>query len=163
MGSTAKVSKSGSKSQDDKKSQKKRQSINYKPSTSKRGGDDKKKIRFHPGTVALREIYALQKRTHLLIQKRPFQLLVRDLMSKFKGDLRWRASVQEAAEHHIVSIFEHAVLLSVHRQKKTVIARDLDVVMRIHERLEGALRVGRLREGTALAADLPSGATMVAA
>merc|ERR1711991_517539 len=78
-----KVSKSGSKSQDDKKSQKKRQSITYKPSTSKRG-DDKKKIRFHPGTVALREIHALQKRTHMLIQKRPFQLLVRNVMSTIK-------------------------------------------------------------------------------
>merc|ERR1711991_944981 len=137
--STAKVSKLGSKSQDDKKSQKKRQSITYKPSTSKRG-DDKKKIRFHPGTVALREIHALQKRTHMLIQKRPFQLLVRNVMSTIKMDLRWRPSaleaVQEATEHHIVSIFEHAVLLSVHRQKKTVIARDLDVVMRIRERLE---------------------------
>ena len=42
-------------------------------------GQPKKPRRYHPGTVALREIRRYQKSTKLLIRKLPFQRLVREL------------------------------------------------------------------------------------
>jgi len=42
-------------------------------------GAVKKPHRFRPGTVALREIRKYQKSTELLIRKRPFQRLLREI------------------------------------------------------------------------------------
>lgn len=53
-------------------------------------GGIKKGIRkWRPGTVALREIRRYQKSTELLLRKRPFQRLVREVAQDFKLDLRW--------------------------------------------------------------------------
>ena len=43
-----------------------------------------KKFRWHPGTVALREIRKFQKGTDLLLRKAPFQRLVREIAQDFK-------------------------------------------------------------------------------
>jgi histone H3 len=40
----------------------------------------RKPYRWHPGTVALREIQKFQKNTDLLIRKAPFQHLVREIL-----------------------------------------------------------------------------------
>ena len=48
--------------------------------------EPKKKRRFRPGTVALREIRRYQKNTELLIRKLPFRRLVRELMHDYRGD-----------------------------------------------------------------------------
>ena len=40
----------------------------------------KRKYRYHPGTVALREIGRYQKSTELLIRKHPFQRLVYEIL-----------------------------------------------------------------------------------
>lgn len=47
--------------------------------------DVKRKHRFRPGTVALREIRRYQKSTELLIRKLPFQRLVREIAHDFKA------------------------------------------------------------------------------
>lgn len=52
---------------------------------------ERKKARFHPGTVALREIKRYQKSTDLLIPRAPFQRLVRDICSTIDNDLRFAA------------------------------------------------------------------------
>jgi len=52
----------------------------------------KKAHRWHPGTVALREIRKFQKGTELLIQKAPFQRLVRELATGQKEGLRFQSS-----------------------------------------------------------------------
>ena len=61
---------------------------------------------YHPGTVALREIRRYQKSMDLLIQKLPFQRLVREIAQDFKTDLRFQLSaimvLQEAAEYYLV-------------------------------------------------------------
>eukprot|EP01061_Rhynchopus_euleeides_P023888 TRINITY_DN386_c0_g1_i5.p1 TRINITY_DN386_c0_g1~~TRINITY_DN386_c0_g1_i5.p1 ORF type:complete len:148 (+),score=84.67 TRINITY_DN386_c0_g1_i5:26-469(+) len=120
--------------------------LNYRPSG--RDADGKKKpvkgakngakartMRFHPGTVALREIKQLQKGTQLLIQKAPFQRLVREVMEKHKQDLRFRASaleaMQEASEQYLIGVFEGAVILQLHRKKKTLVQKDLHYTIRI--------------------------------
>ena len=48
--------------------------------------------RYRPGRLALQEIQHYQKRTNLLIQKLPFQRLIRELVQKFKVDVRFRSS-----------------------------------------------------------------------
>ncbi|KAE8662530.1 histone H3.2 [Hibiscus syriacus] len=55
-------------------------------------GGVKKPHRFRPGTVALREIRKYQKSTELLIQKLPFQRLVREIAQDFKTDLSHQPS-----------------------------------------------------------------------
>jgi hypothetical protein len=54
------------------------------PATS---GVQKKKHRYRPGTVALREIENYRKSVDLLIRKAPFARLVREIAQDFKTDL----------------------------------------------------------------------------
>ena len=53
----------------------------------------KKKRRFRPGTVALREIHQYQKSTKLLIRKAPFQQVIYEIMRGIWNDLRIQAAV----------------------------------------------------------------------
>ena len=48
----------------------------------------KKKRRFRPETVALREIHQYQKSTELLIRKAPFQQVIYEIMRGIWNDLR---------------------------------------------------------------------------
>ncbi|KAI6669523.1 hypothetical protein NL676_004408 [Syzygium grande] len=68
-------------------------------------GGVKKLHRFRPGTVELREIRKCQKSTELLIQKLPFQQLVREIVQDFQTDLRFQSSavvaLQEEAEAYL--------------------------------------------------------------
>ncbi|WP_411026287.1 hypothetical protein, partial [Salmonella sp. s58078] len=58
--------------------------------------------RWRPGTVALREIKSYQKSTDMLIQRAPFQRLVREVSSTQKEGMRFQSSailaIQEATE-----------------------------------------------------------------
>lgn len=55
-------------------------------------GGVRKPHRYRPGTVALREIRRYQKTTENLIQKLPFQRLVREIAQDFKADLRFQGA-----------------------------------------------------------------------
>ena len=57
-------------------------------------GGIKKPHRYRPGTVALREIRKYQKSTDLLLRKRPFYLLVREIAQDFKSDLKVSFNIQ---------------------------------------------------------------------
>ena len=130
--SKAKKAKS-STGKDGAKERKVRKSIQYKPVKSRR--EDGSSRRWRPGTVALREIRHMQKGTNLLIQKAPFQRLIREVMDKHKQDMRFRPSaleaIQEATEQYLISVFEGAVILQLHRKKKTLIQKDLSYTVRI--------------------------------
>ncbi|KAL5061048.1 hypothetical protein RYX36_032652 [Vicia faba] len=84
----------------------------------------KKPHRFHPGTVALREIRKYQKSTELLIRKLPFQRLVREIAQDFKTDLRFQSSaisaLQEAVESYLVSLFEDTNLCAIHANESSI-------------------------------------------
>ena len=54
-------------------------------------GGMKKKMRWRPGTVALREIKRYQKATELLLKKAPFQRFVRAICDGIDGQLRFQA------------------------------------------------------------------------
>ena len=54
---------------------------------------------FATGTVALREIRKLQKSTHLLISKAPFQRAVRDIAQTYRQDVRFQYGAIMALQH----------------------------------------------------------------
>ncbi|KAF5333088.1 hypothetical protein D9611_002438 [Ephemerocybe angulata] len=103
----------------------------------------RKKPRFHPGTVALREIRKYQKSTDLLLRKLPFSRVVReialDMQTDTNGDgdtaLRWQTSallaLQEAAEAFLVHLFEDANLCAIHAKRVTLMTRDIQLARRI--------------------------------
>jgi histone H3/H4 len=87
----------------------------------------RKKPRFRPGTIALREIRRYQRSTDLLIQKLPFARVVREVANDFitsvydgtsGAGLRWQSSailaLQEATEAYLVHLFEDANLCAIH-------------------------------------------------
>mmetsp|Transcript_863 Transcript_863/g.1515 ORF Transcript_863/g.1515 Transcript_863/m.1515 type:complete len:158 (-) Transcript_863:874-1347(-) len=95
----------------------------------------KKKFRFRPGTVALREIRKYQKTTNLLILKRPFQRLVREIAHDLKSDFRFHKAaieaLQEATEAYIVRLFEDTNLCTLHAKRVTIMPKDLQLARRI--------------------------------
>ena len=52
---------------------------------------ERKQIRFRPGTVALREIKRFQKTTNLLLLRAPFQRLVRSICEGIDVQIRFQA------------------------------------------------------------------------
>jgi len=98
-------------------------------------GGVKRRRRYRPGTVALREIRQYQRSTDLLIRKLPFQRLVREIAQDFKSDLRFQSSVigalQEAAEAHLVSFFEDTNLCAIHAKRVTIQAKDMSLARRL--------------------------------
>lgn len=91
--------------------------------------------RFRPGTVALREIRRYQKSTELLIRKRPFQRLVREIAQNFNPDLRFQSTtvlaLQEAAEAYLTGLFEDANLCAIHAKRVTIMPKDMQLALRI--------------------------------
>jgi len=103
-------------------------------SASSQGGL-KKPHRFKPGTVALREIRKYQKTTELLIQKLPFQRLVREIAQDYKTDLRFQSNavlaLQEASEAYLVGLFEDTNLCAIHAKRVTIMDKDIHLARRI--------------------------------
>jgi histone H3 len=95
----------------------------------------KKPHRFRPGTVALREIRKYQKSTDLLIRKRPFQRLVREIAQDHRPDLRWQSAallaMQEASEAYLVGLFEDTNLCAIHARRVTIMPKDMQLARRI--------------------------------
>ena len=91
--------------------------------------------RYRPGCLALQEIRHYQKCTNLLIRKLPFQRLIRELMQKFKVDVRFRSStlmaLQEAAEAYLVRLFEDMNLCAIHVKWVTIMPKDIQLARRI--------------------------------
>ncbi|KAM3404860.1 hypothetical protein ACQJBY_007762 [Aegilops geniculata] len=97
----------------------------------------KRAYRFRPGTVALREIRKYQKSTEPLIPFAPFVRLVKEITDDLtKGELNhWTPqalfSLQEAAEYHIVDVFEKANLCAIHAKRVTIMQKDIQLARRI--------------------------------
>ena len=95
----------------------------------------KKKRRFRPGTVALREICWYQKSTELLIRKAPFQWVIYEILRAIWNDLRIQASavwgLQEAAEAYLVGLFKDSNLCDIHAKWVTIMPKDIQLVRRI--------------------------------
>ena len=105
-------------------------------------GGVKKCYRYHPGTVALKQIRQYQKTTELLIRKPPFQRLVREIASDSEvitsplcGKVRFqRAAImalQEAAEAYLVGLFEDTNLCAIPTRRVTIMPKDIQLARRI--------------------------------
>jgi len=100
-------------------------------------GTERKKQRWRPGTVALREIRQYQRSTNLLIPKLPFSRLIKELANErsSSGGLRFQSSalmaLQEAAESYIVQLFEDTNLCAIHAKRVTVMPKDMNLARRI--------------------------------
>jgi histone H3/H4 len=109
-------------------------------SSSGRDRDDQDpqqpKRRYRPGERALREIRFYQRNNDLLIRKLPFARLVREIQTYFsRKEFRWQAqailALQEAAEAHLVSLFEDAYLCTIHGKRVTLMPKDIQLARRI--------------------------------
>jgi histone H3/H4 len=95
-----------------------------------------KKRRYRPGEKALREIRFYQRNTDLLIRRIPFGRLVREIQTYFfRKEYRWQAeailALQEAAEAHLVGLFEDAYLCTIHSKRITLMTKDIQLARRI--------------------------------
>ena len=86
--------------------------------------------------LALREIRRYQKSTELLIQKLPFQRLVREITIKnHSPDIRYQVAavgaLHEASEAYLVGLFEDTNLCAIHAKRITIDPRDIMLARRI--------------------------------
>ena len=104
-------------------------------SPSKSAPAERRKIRFKPGTVALREIKRYQKSTDMLIPRAPFQRLVREICGGLDNELRFQANallaLQEAAEAYLVGVLEDAGVCAIHAKRVTVMKADMQLARRL--------------------------------
>jgi len=94
----------------------------------------KKKRRFHPGTVALREIRRYQKSCDLLLRRAPFMRLVREIAQQY-DDFRFKRAaleaLQEGSEEYLVEMFRAANLMCVANDRKKITRTDLRLAVRL--------------------------------
>lgn len=100
-----------------------------------------KKKRYRPGEIALREIRKYQRSTDLLLRKKPFERLVKEIANSFVSKVRFQRTaiqaIQEATESYLVGLFEDMGLLANHAKRVTVMSKDFHLARRI--RGEGEL------------------------
>jgi histone H3 len=108
--------------------------------TSTFSGGFKRPHKWRPGTVALREIRKYQKTFNLLLRRRPFMRLIREIAQDYRKDLRFTSNallaVQEATEAFGVRFFELANLACIHAKRVTVLPKDFTFV-------KGMIHVGQ--------------------
>ena len=100
------------------------------------GAATKRKRRMRPGERAIREIRQYQSSTDLLLRRLPFARLVREIqMSMSKIPYRWQGTallaLQEAAEAHLVGLFEDCMLCAAHAKRVTIMPKDMQLARRI--------------------------------
>lgn len=88
------------------------------------------------GEKALKEIRQYQNSTDLLIRRLPFARLVREIQQSMSSQAySWQASailaLQEAAEAHLVGLFEDCNLCAIHGKRVTIMPKDMQLARRI--------------------------------
>eukprot|EP00984_Skeletonema_dohrnii_P022698 scaffold11802_cov202-Skeletonema_dohrnii-CCMP3373.AAC.2 len=96
----------------------------------------RRRRRMRPGEKALREIRKYQSSTSLLLRRLPFARLVREIQyGMTRQPYRWQGSailaLQEAAEAHLVGLFEDSVLCAIHAKRVTIMPKDMQLARRI--------------------------------
>ena len=96
-----------------------------------RAGQKKRKARrYRPGTVALREIRN-QKSLELLIQRMPFQRLVREIAQVHDLCVHFQSgailALQESTEAYLVGLLEDSNLCAIHAKRVTIMPKDMQL------------------------------------
>ena len=105
-------------------------------------GSIRKLHRFRPDTIALREIPKLEKSTELLIKKKPFVRLVREIVQGVGGIVcnlsgGWRFmpgaidALQVPTEDFITELNEDVNSCAIHAKHVTVQPKDMNLVVKL--------------------------------
>jgi len=97
-----------------------------------------KKYKYHPGTVARREIRYYQKKNNCLIfPKAPFERKVRDIAMNYMANLRITQPgillIQSSTESHLLKLLQAAALIAHETGHKTVDAKHLILAKKVRE------------------------------
>ena len=93
---------------------------------------EKKKRRYRPGTVALREIRRYQKSTDLLIGKAPIERLIHDIDTDLHS-IRHRfkrsaiTAIHLSAEEYLQSLFKNTIKVALNSKSLTIRPQDMDI------------------------------------
>lgn len=95
--------------------------------------DGKKKRRFRPGTVALRQIRKFQTSCDTLIPRAPFKRLVREIAHELNPEIRFQSkaidALAQAAEPFLVEHLEASQRAAIHDGRVTITAKDSQFVI----------------------------------
>ncbi|KAI6236483.1 Histone domain-containing protein [Aphelenchoides besseyi] len=91
------------------------------------------------GALSLKEIRHYQNTTNLLIQRRPFMKVVKDISNKLTAEsgkmYKWKMkaliALQEACEHFLIGLFEDCNLLAIHARRVTIMPKDMTLARKI--------------------------------
>lgn len=76
----------------------------------------------------------------MLIPRRPFQRVVREIVQKYKENAYIQSkafdALQESAELYMAQLFEDASMLTAHRQRSTLQVKDMTVAQFIRKEHE---------------------------
>jgi len=93
---------------------------------------DRKKRRYRPGTVALREIRRYQRSTDLLIGKAPIERLIHDIdrdlhavPHRFKRSAI--SAIHLSAEEYLQSLFKNTIKVALNSKSQTIRPQDMDI------------------------------------
>ena len=98
----------------------------------------KKPHRYKPGTVSIREIKKMQKKSNtLVLAKHPFEKYVREIMSEFKDDVKMSKKVflliQHYIEDYLVDLLKKSNLLAIHSGRVKLMPLDINFIKCILE------------------------------
>ena len=99
--------------------------------------EDKKKRKWRPGTVALRDIRRIQKSSDNLLPKTRFRKIVRHYARPFvtntSGDVRWQEealdALQSATESYAVELLDYANTIDITFGRTTLDKKGLDMAI----------------------------------
>jgi histone H3/H4 len=90
-----------------------------------------KRRKSRPGTTVKKEIKKYQNSTELLIKRATFRRLVKEIVGQNTTGILIQANaiqaLQEAAEAHLVELFQQANIYAQHAQRMTVMQKDFEL------------------------------------
>lgn len=102
-------------------------------------GGKKEGRKFHPGTVALREIRKIQKSDCSVLSKAPFERFVKEMVQDFSDREPMRVSadahraIQAYVEQSMVSTLQDAAIIIVSAKRQTLMPKDIQAARRINK------------------------------
>ncbi len=103
------------------------------PATATAAAATKRKAPKRLGAQALRDIKKYQKHTGLLIQKQPFQRLVREITKEISPNARLQGAtlvaLQESAEAFVADVFRDTNRNAIHANRVTVNETDMTLAL----------------------------------
>ena len=79
----------------------------------------------------------MQKKTELFIQKTSFHKLIKKITNSIKPNLQISSdaliTMQHATEHHLVKLFQKAVIIAVNNKRQIINASDFELIQAIEQ------------------------------